>query len=346
MAHQPQILVTGATGLLGSHLLFQLVAAGEAVRVLVRSLEKKPLVLRVFGYYHSQPEVLMEQVEWVQGDPEDITDVADAFEGIHTVYHCAAMVSFRPADKDDMIRKNVLLTANLVDVALHKGVHAFCHVSSVAALGRGGPANTMIDEKRLWKESSSNSNYAKSKYLSEMEVWRGIEEGLPATIVNPGIILGPGFWNAGSSRFFKAMHDGFSFTSSGVNGFVDVRDVAALMVALVSGKHFGERFIAIAENAPYNEVFSGIASQYGKQAPTRQPPLWIMRAFGYLEVLRSTLTGSYPLVTPETAKTAVQKSYYNNKKASELPGYAFRPLSETIRDFCRFYLRDFEDSNR
>jgi dihydroflavonol-4-reductase len=255
-------------------------------------------VLHVFGFYHSQPEVLMEQVEWVQGDPEDITDVADAFEGIHTVYHCAAMVSFRPADKADMIRKNVLLTANLVDVALHKGLRAFCHVSSVAALGRGGPANTLMDENRLWKESSSNSNYAKSKYLSEMEVWRGIEEGLPATIVNPGIILGPGFWDAGSSKFFKAVHDGFPFKSEGINGFVDVRDVAALMVALVNQKRFGERFIAVAENLSYARIFELIASAYGKNPPTKEPPAWLMQAFGRFEVIRSALFGSYPLSNP------------------------------------------------
>jgi dihydroflavonol-4-reductase len=340
MALNPNILVTGGTGLLGSHLIFHLISQGKKVRALVRSPEKKDLVRRVFQYYHSDPDALLASVEWVSGNPEHVTDVAAAFEGIDTVYHCAAMVSFRPQDKSRMIRENVLLTTNLVNIALHNSITAFCHVSSVAALGRSAVSSELIDEQRIWKESSANSNYAKSKYLSEMEVWRGIEEGLPATIVNPGIILGPGFWNSGSSKFFKAVHDGFPFKSEGVNGFVDVRDVAVLMEILVTQKRFGERHIAVAENLSYAKLFEMIATTYGKNPPTKEPPAWLMHAFGRFEVLRSALFGSYPLVTPETARTARQLSRYNNQKAIDIPGFNFRPIQETVSDFCELYLKD------
>jgi nucleoside-diphosphate-sugar epimerase len=340
MSVQPKILVTGATGLLGSHLAYQLLAQGHPVRAAIRAGSNKEMVRRIFQYYTSDAAQLFSQIEWVEGDLTDPTAVDGFLDGIERVFHCAAMVSFRPKDAEQMIAFNRKTTETLVNAALTKGLVHFCHVSSVSSLGRIKGEN-LIDESKIWVESSENSKYALSKYQAEMEVWRGIEEGLPAVIVNPGIILGPGFWDKGSSHFFKAIHKGFPFTSEGVNGFVDVRDVATIMMLLSEQNVVNQRFILVSENISYTALFNLIATAFGKKGPTFQPKGWMLRLFAKLENWRSVLLGTYPLVTKETARTSQQISRYQNQKIlQQLPGFSFRSLRTTTQDFCRFFDND------
>jgi dihydroflavonol-4-reductase len=337
MAIQPTILVTGATGLLGSHLLFALLEKGYCVRAFARSQSNTAHVKSIFDFYTSGAAALWKQVEWFEGDLEDPTSVALALEGITHVYHCAAMVSFRPKDAELMLATNRKTTENLVNLALERKVQHFCHVSSVASLGRDKNGG-LIDESRIWTESSENSNYALSKYHAEMEVWRGIEEGLPAVIVNPGIILGPGFWDSGSSHFFKAIYKGFPFTSDGINGFVDVRDVAAILMQLSANQVVNERFILVSENISYDALFQMIAKHFNKKHPHIKPKGWVLQFFGRLEYWRSVLLGSYPLVTKETARTAQRQNRYSNEKIRKLlPNFSFRTLRTTTQDFCGFF---------
>lgn len=335
------ILVTGGTGLLGSHLLYSLTSKGEKVRAVKRPSSNLAPVKHVFSYYSSHYEELFKTIEWVDCDLFDVHSVQDVFEGIKTVYHCAAIVSFYPSDAYKMISENPLITGNLINEALSREGVEFCHVSSVAALGRTDK-NEVLTEKSLWTDSPENSNYAKSKYLAEMEVWRGIEEGLKATIVNPCIILGPGFWQGGSGKLFSSVYSEFPYYTEGVNAFVDVRDVVDIMMQLVEKGCWGERFLTTAENKTYQELFNMMADELNVKRPHKKPSPFVMGMVWRIEWLRSLLFKSKPLITKETARSSRGKYHYSSEKVKQRLNFTFRPLSSSIKSFSEHFLRDLE----
>ncbi|GAB5557861.1 MAG: NAD-dependent epimerase/dehydratase family protein [Schleiferiaceae bacterium] len=345
------ILVTGGTGLLGSHLMFSLLSKGEKVRASHRKSSHLESVKHVFSYYVDTPraEELFQAIEWVEADLLNVDEVHDLLEGIDTVYHCAAIISFYPKDADAMIKLNPQVTALLVNESLERTASnpefAFCHVSSVAALGRKGPEaaeepDGYLDEDALWTESPENSNYAKSKYLAEMEVWRGVEEGLNATIVNPCIILGPGYWEGGSGKLFSSVYNQFPYYTEGVNAFVDVRDVVDCMVKLVDQKIWSERFLTTGENTSYKDLFFQIADALGVKRPHKKPNKTLMELVWRVEWLRSVLFGSKPLVTKETARSARGVYRYSSAKIEKRLGFTFRPLAESVAEFSQFFRQD------
>ncbi len=322
------ILVTGGTGFLGSYLLRALVGAGKPVRALYRSRIPE------------QVSDIRDKVEWVQGDVLDTGVLEDAMEGVTAIYHCAAVVSFQPDKRDEMLRINIEGTANVVNLAIDAGVRKIVHVSSVAALGRA-KEQTAITEESQWEESRNNSNYAVSKHLSEMEIWRGIAEGLNAVIVNPSIILGSGFWHDGTGLMLKNAWKEFPYYTDGVNGFVDVRDVAEVMIKLMDSPITGERFILNGDNWPYRQLFTRMAGALGKKPPHIAAKPWMAALVWRVEKLRGLLTGKRPLITRETARTAQLKVYYSNEKIMQaLPGFRFRPLEETVEEVSKAYLAD------
>ena len=320
------ILVTGGTGFLGSYLLRALVQAGKPVRALYRS--------RIPG----QVNDIKDKVEWFQADVLDTGTLEDAMQGITEIYHCAAVVSFQPDRRDEMLKANIEGTANVVNLAIDTGIRKIVHVSSVAALGRARQ-QTAITEDAQWEESGNNSNYAISKHLSEMEIWRGIAEGLDAVIVNPSIILGSGFWHDGTGLMLKNAWKEFPYYTEGVNGFVDVRDVVTAMIRLMDSPVTGERFILNGDNWAYRQLFTRMAEALGKKPPHIAAKPWMAALVWRMEKLRSLFTGKRPLITRETARTAQLKVYYSNEKIRQsLPGFTFRPLDETVADVSRDYL--------
>jgi nucleoside-diphosphate-sugar epimerase len=332
------ILITGATGLVGSHLTFDLLRSGQAVRALRRSSSDPGMLKNVFKLYSDNPEGLFSKIEWVEGDILDVFSLEDAMEGVEEVYHCAALVSFLPEDKKRLPGINTQGTANVVNAALEKKVRKLCHVSSIAALGRPENQSDLIDEKLVWKTSKNNSVYAVSKYGAEREVWRGTAEGLDAVIVNPAIILGVAGHSQGSSRIFNTVWKGLKFYPPGKNGFVDVRDVARAMIMLMQSDIRNERFILSVGNIEYKKIFDMIAVEMGKPVPgIKVSP--VMSGFAWrLEKLRSMVTGVKPLITRETAHTAVQHYEYSNEKIKKELGFEFTPIEETVRHFCRIFI--------
>lgn len=319
------ILVTGGTGFLGSHLLRKLVGEGKPVRALYRK------------HIPSQLDDIKDRIEWVAGDVLDVCALEDAMAGVDKVYHCAAIVSFHPHTHGLMMKVNVEGTANVVNMALDAGVQKLVHVSSVAAIGRA-KANGVIDEECEWQESSNNSKYAVSKYLAEMEVWRGIAEGLPAAIVNPSIILGSGFWNDGSGMLVKNAWKEFPYYTEGINGFTDVNDVAEIMIKLMESNIHGQRYVISTDNWSYRQLFTGMAELLDKKPPHIAVKPWMAAIIWRIEALRSRITGKKPLITKETARTAQLKVYYNNNKILQaLPTFKFTPLQKTIENMCRLY---------
>lgn len=329
------ILVTGGTGLLGSHLLYQLVKLGKKVRAIKRKGSNTAMVERIFSYYSDDPHTIFSSIEWFEADILDYGAMEDALEGVDEVYHCAAVVSFDSVDHNLMKKVNTGATANLVNLCLHHKVRKFCHVSSIATLGRTDN-DGITDEETYWKTSRKNSFYSVSKYGAEREVWRAMEEGLNAVIVNPSVILGPGFWH-GNSGLFRLVDHGLKYYTEGVNGYVDVRDVAGVMIMLMEKELFNNRFILSSENLSYRELFSLMAKHLGKNSPGINVPQFMAGIAWRIEFLRCMLTGNKPEITSEMATTATQKFYYSNDKIKQMTGFEFMPVEESVKDICEIY---------
>lgn len=329
-----KVLVTGGTGFIGSYLTRLLIARGYEVRALRRANSPMDLIAPVAG-----------QVEWVEADVTDLPALEDAFAGVTHVCHCAAMVSFHPRDVRRMMQINVEGTANMVNLALDCGVQKFVHVSSIAALGRAKD-RPELSESSSWVQSSGNSQYAISKYRSEQEVWRGQAEGLPVAIVNPSVVLGSGFWQSGSGQMFQKVHEGLRFWSVGRTGVVDVRDVAQAMFLLLESGVTAERYILNAVNIPFRDLFFQVADALGAKRPAIKVSPMLAEVAWRVEWLKEKLTGAQPIVTRESARSSVSQFFYDNAKSLTLPGFAYRPLEQTIRETAAQFLEAAKDGYR
>jgi nucleoside-diphosphate-sugar epimerase len=306
------------------------------VRLLSRSTSSKDVFINAMAMQGL--DVHHPLVEWTEADLLDITATEDALAGATAVFHCAAMVSFNPADRKALAINNRWMTANVVNACLAQSVTPLLlHVSSIAALGRAGVPGDPIDEQTTWKEGPENSAYARSKFDAELEVWRGMEEGLDVAVVNPGIILGEGRWTEGSARMFHQVYRGLKFYTEGINGFVDVLDVVGALITLWEQRTTGERFVLVAENKSYREVFAAMARHLGVPGPQILAQPWMGQLVWRLEWLRNKLTGSVPVVTRDTARSAQGKHHYLNHKATRI-GLAFRPVEDTITRVAAAYL--------
>jgi dihydroflavonol-4-reductase len=315
------VLVTGSTGLVGSHLIPALIEKGYRVSALYRT--------EIPGVDHK------EEVQWIRGDILDVLLLEDAMQNVQQVYHCAAIVSFSPSEAPHMMHVNVSGTTNVVNAALHAGVDKLCYVSSVAALGRIRQGQ-VVNESMYWSEETSNSVYGKSKYLAEMEVWRGIGEGLKAVIVNPSIILGAGNWQTGSTKIFKSVYEEFPWYTEGVSGFVDVNDVVSAMISLMESNVSAERFILNGDNISYRQLFTKIANAFGKKPPHKKVTPLIASVVWRAEALKSMITRKKPLITKETAVTAQATVRYDSSKIHKfLNGFSYTPLHEAIERICQ-----------
>ena len=332
------ILVTGGTGLLGSHLLLDLVKSGRQVRAIKRATSKTDMVRKVFSYYVSNPDELAGRIEWVNADLMDFGAIEDAMEGVTEIYHAGAVVSFFPKDHKAMLKVNIEGTANLVNQAIAGKVDKFCYVSSVATLGRA-ENNEVSTEETYWVPSKKNSVYGISKYGAEREIWRGMEEGLNAVIINPSVILGPGFWQD-NSGLFRLVWEGLKYYTRGMNGYVDARDISKAMIGLMEGNHFGQRYICSAANLSYQDLFGFMAKHLGKPAPSVNVPPAMTSVAWRVEAVRAFLTGSKPEVTREMAITTSQVYTYSSEKLCKTLDFKFRPVEESIREICGYYLED------
>lgn len=335
------ILVTGGTGLLGAHLLYKLCKEHEKVRAIKRSTSSLDTVKHIFSYYTDTHETLFNKIEWLDCDILDITDLDRVFDDVTHVYHCAAMVSFDSRDRERLYETNVNGTANIVNICLDRGIEKLCHVSSVAALGRS-ENQSAIKEDAHWKDDKYNSQYAVSKYQAEMEVWRAIEEGLNAVIVNPSVILGPGKWDEGSSGLFGKIYNGFKFYTEGENAFVDVKDVVDIMKQLMSSSLHAERYIICAENLSYKNLFFTIADALQKPRPSIKPPAWLSSMLWRLEKIRTFLFNGNPFITRETAHTALNSYHYDNEKIKTALNYSFIPIEQSIKENAALYITDLK----
>ncbi|MBS1666448.1 MAG: NAD-dependent epimerase/dehydratase family protein [Bacteroidetes bacterium] len=328
------ILVTGGTGFLGAYIIKELVEKNYKVKAIRRS-NKLPFFI---------PQSIFEKVEWIHGDILDICLLQEQMEGVDTVIHSAAKVSFVSDERNEMFQTNIEGTANMVNMALEKNVRRFIHVSSVASLGRTKNGET-VDEQNPWAERKFNTNYAISKYAGEMEVWRAIGEGLNAAIVNPSTIIGYGDWNSSSCAIFKTVFDEFPWYTHGINGFVDVEDVARAVVQLAETEIVGERFILNGENYSFRKLFDSIADGFGKKHPHREATPLLTAMAWRMEKIKTLISGKPTILTKESARVAQSKTYFDNGKIKKyLPGFAFTPLEQTIQKACASYQKNLKSA--
>ncbi|MBN1181782.1 MAG: NAD-dependent epimerase/dehydratase family protein [Bacteroidales bacterium] len=331
--------VTGGTGLLGSHLLYELVQKGFAVKALKRNSSDVNQVINTFSYYTENARDLFKQIEWLEGDTMDYENLLLSMENVDKVYHLAAIVSFNKRDRQKMFDNNIQGTANIVNACLELDIEKLCFVSSVSAIGK--PAEGMqADENTPWKHLKDGSAYGYSKFQSELEVWRGIEEGLNAIIVNPSIIIGPGNWDHGSSRMFPTVFKGMKYYTNGVTGYIDVRDVVTCMIKLMESEISLERFIVSAGNYSYKDVFQMIAHELAVKAPKKYASPALTNVAYRLDNLRSFITRKPRLITKEIANASHEKVEYNNAKIRERPGHSFIPVNEAIKHAVDCFKRD------
>ncbi|MDT0559671.1 NAD-dependent epimerase/dehydratase family protein [Ichthyenterobacterium sp. W332] len=337
------ILVTGGTGLVGSHLLFKLVSNGETVRAIYRRDHKLKTVKHVFSYYSDDSESLFNSIEWVKANINDIPALQLAFKDVDFVYHCAAFVSFEP-DKFDVLRKiNIEGTANIVNLSLSFNVKKLCFVSSIAAIGEQPNSKDLITEQTPWDSEKDNSVYAISKYGAELEIWRGTQEGLDAVIINPGVILGPGYWHGGSSgSFFKRIHKGMSHYTEGITGYVDIWDVVNPMLKLMPSNIKNEGFILISENLSFKKFIENVATELHVKSPKKKASLFLLSVAWRLDWLSHKLFGKRRQLSKQVANTAHSITKYDNSKIRTALNYEFKSLDISIKDTCKFYLKDLK----
>jgi len=325
------ILVTGGTGLVGSHLLYALACNNKKVRALLRPGARPYQTEHLFKCFSPTDNQLLSHIEWVEGDVLDQLSLHEAMQGVEYVYHCAAMISFSPSDLKTMLAVNIDGTANVVNACLQNNIKKLCHVSSIASLGRP-EADGFIDENAKWKTSKSNSGYAISKYGGEREVWRGIEEGLNAVIVNPSIILGAGCHAKATNRLFLSIKKFLPFYTHGINGYVDVSDVVKSMIMLMESDISGERFVLNSENISLKQLFITAADILGKPHPRIKLNKQLMYVLAAIDETRSKITGSRALITRENVSAALAKSEYSAEKIKSRFGYSFLSVEDSLRN--------------
>lgn len=338
------ILVTGGTGLVGSHLLYKLLKTSNKVRAIYRREHKLALVKKVFSYYSADYETLFDQIEWVEADITDIPALQRAFQDIDYVYHCAAFVSFEP-DKYHVLRKiNIEGTANVVNLCLSHQVKKLCYVSSIAAIGHQQNPQQLITEDTNWNQDADNSVYAITKYGAEIEVWRGTQEGIDAVIINPGIIIGPGFWNSGgSSSLIKKIYKGMPYYTHGVTAYVDVDDVVRAMILLMKSPIKNERFIVISENLSFKEFQQQTALALGVKPASKEATPLILGLGWRLDWLNRLLTGKRRRLSRQMTRSARSITKYDASKIKNALDFKFKPMQVSIEDTCQLFLDDLKN---
>jgi nucleoside-diphosphate-sugar epimerase len=319
------IAVTGGNGLLGNFVIRKLIAKGEKFIALRRNSSDVSLL-----------DDIADQISWRNADIMDPVSLREGLEGATHVIHTAAIVSFNPRRANEVMDINMMGTRNVVNACLEHNVKRLVHVSSVAALGRQ-KGQYLIDEDNKWIDSPDNNIYAISKYQSELEVFRGVEEGLSAVVVNPSLILAEANWNVSSAQLFKYAWDQRPFYMDGFVNYVDVIDVANVIYALLYDEVRGQRFIVSCGKISYKELLTKMALHFNKKPPSIRMTKAVLKPVAFIDGIRARLTGAEPKITPETARLAGSDFLFDNKKITNKLGYQFQSIDETLKRCCRYY---------
>ena len=333
------ILVTGGTGLVGSHLLYFILKENDTVRAIHRKSSNINSVKKVFSYYTETSEELFKRIDWVEADIIDVPALTEAFKGITHVYHAAAYISFNPKHYRKLKKANIEGTANVVNLSLLHKVKKLCYVSSIATLGKTDDG-TLITEETHWIPEENNNVYSITKYGAEMEVWRGTQEGLDAVIVNPGVIFGSGYWNSGSGVIVKMADKQIPFYTSGGVGMVDVQDVVSIMIQLMKSNIVNQKYILVGENIYHRELLSELAVLLHKKPPRKSIAKWKLVVFSNLDWFFNKIFRTKRKLLRPTVDSLYKTSFYDASKITTDLNFQFTHYRETLRRVAENYSKD------
>lgn len=337
---QATVLITGATGFLGAHLVLEFLRHGYKVRATYRNESSLNKARKVFSFY-PETKSFLSNLEWFHLDLFCYNDVVESLKDVDYVVHAAAEVSFNVSNKNRIIENNTRITAVVTDAALACNIKKLCHISSIATLGTSANGDIITEDIR-WNSIRGNSGYSISKFYAEMEVWRNIQNGLSAIIVNPSIILGPGDWHSSSTAFFSATASGLPFYTNGGSGFVDVRDVASASRIALESHIEGDRFILSSENLTFESLFLKIAQNLHKRPPFIRIHSAIAKFAAVINQVVALIKRSEPKITLESARAASKVRKYSGLKFSETFDFNYIPINETISFISRCYIKDIK----
>jgi len=332
-------LVIGATGILGSHVVLKLLQNNQPVIACKQKTSDLKKVEQLFAYYDKDYKQLFAKIKWKEIDITDVFSIEEALDGITTVYNCSGFVSFIKNDREKLYKINEGGTANIVNACLHKNITALCHVSSIATVNNSD-YTLPLNETVFWKFSGKESDYAISKYNAEREVWRGVEEGLNAVIVNPGVILSSGFWNQSSSKLFDVCYKGNKFYTEGFAGYISAQDVANCMIELVEKKLFASRYILIEDNYSFKEIFDKIQTELKKPKPTINASKKLLAFARIMDALFCFFSKKQHQITRPLIFAAFNKQLYSNTKIKSVSNSQFMPVNQVIEKICADFLAD------
>jgi nucleoside-diphosphate-sugar epimerase len=332
------ILVTGATGLVGSHLLLHLVQNdGKNVRALYRKEAQIDIVKVLFESRGLLD--LFDAIEWIFGDILDVPSLEIAFQEVSLVYHCAGLISFDPSDEVLLRKTNIEGTANIVNFCIDRKVKKLCHVSSIAALGDLEANESVLCETTKWNPERLHSDYAISKYGAEMEVWRGQQEGLNVVIVNPGVILGEGSWTQGSGLLFNRVWNGLSFYTQGITGYVAVEDVVRIMITLMHSDLEGERYVVLSENISYEAIIIKIAERMGVKPPSKLAQSWMLQWAWRIDFVLSWF-GKKRFLTQQGAASLQNLDLISNAKSTTELQFVYASIDVCLDRLVPVFMKD------
>lgn len=329
-----EFFLTGGTGLLGTYFLVQALEQGHSVTAIYRSEEAKQITNKVFASLGSSILEKYSTVNWVKANLLNPLELDELILPHYTIVHCAGMVSFLPSDEQEMYKSNFVATQNLVNVCIEKGVKKFIHISSVSTLCK---ELEIRDETSFQRPAKGAGFYGKSKYLAEMEVWRGMQEGLNACILSPSIILGAHDWNKGSSKMFKVAHKGLLFYTQGKTGFIDVSDVAKAILIVAETQTKQKRYCLNAENIYYKDFFEKIHLAFGKAMPKYRAGKFLTALYWRFQWLKSKITNSAPLVTKESANTAHSIRLFDGNSFANEFDFSYTPIDQSVASIVKKY---------
>jgi dihydroflavonol-4-reductase len=317
--------------------LYHLCLQNVAIRAIYRTKSSLENVKKVFRYY-TEDENLFSKIEWYQADITDVPKMIPAFSDVKHVYHCAAFISFNHKDYRKMRKVNIHGTAIIVNLCIAAKIEKLCFVSSIAAVG-DSLKGKIVTEENEWNKELDNSGYSITKFGAEMEVWRASQEGVDVVVVNPGVILGSGFWNSGSGKLFSQVNNGFRFYTEGVTGFVSVQDVVKPMILLMNSPVKNERFILISENKSFKEIFFLIADTLGKSRPSIKIKPWQTNLFWRFAWCVSKIARKEPLLSKYSARSAHSVAEYSSEKIQKKINYQFEDLEKSVQRISKRYLK-------
>ena len=321
-----KIVVTGGTGFIGSYIIRSLLERGYHN---ITACKRKNSRLDLLGKSASQ-------INWVDCELGDVVGLSDLVASHDAVIHAAALVSFNPKDRGMLMQTNVRGTANLVNACLEQNVKRMIHISSIGVFPRMLQGE-IIDESVSWSGEVTQSDYAISKYQSELEVWSGGAEGLSIVILNPSLVIGGGWWASGTASIFQQIDQGLKFYPAGATGVVDVRDVAEAVIKCLQSSIHGERIIISAENNTFEHLLTQISTLLGKQSPTTRLNRFLIE----LALLRSWLLGkispSNRVLTRVSLHNAQHNWAFDHSKSKRLLKLNYRSVDEVLAQTARSY---------